>query len=192
MGRFHVFPSGWWRCCAMYDTTRCSGAEGIHPHLLPIALFSNHLPCGLFPFVCFEWRCLWNWTYARYHFNQWMRLEEHHQFIHARIVRYIFLTLASNQIVVHNYICIVTSKCSTTFPSIAPHPWTACFCLRSQCFSTFPPGALCHRAAVLSGETPMFARFAALIFGVNRIARHAGVPWGFDGHDHRSLDDDRL
>lgn len=89
-------------------------------------------------------------------------------------------------------ISIVTSKCSTTFLSIAPHPWTACFCLRSECFSTFPPGALCHRAAVLSGETPMFARFAALIFGVNRIARHAGVPWGFDGHDHRSLDDDRL
>ena len=83
MGRFHVFSSGWWRCCAMYDTTRCSGAEGIHLHLLPLALFSNHVPCGLFPFMCFEWWCLWNWTCARYHFNQWMRLEKHHQFIHT-------------------------------------------------------------------------------------------------------------
>lgn len=74
---------GWWRCCAMYDTTRSSGAECIHLHLLPIALFSNHVPCGLFPFMCFEWWCLWNWTYARYYFNQWMRLEKHHQFIHT-------------------------------------------------------------------------------------------------------------
>ena len=105
MGRFHVFPSGWWRCCAMYDTTRCSGAEGIHLHLLPIALFSNHVPCGLFPFMCFEWWCHWNWVYARYHFNQWMRFEKASS-VHSYstvIVQCIFLTLASNQIVVHNY-----------------------------------------------------------------------------------------